>query len=141
MLKHSRYIWLKNERNLTSKQKDHLQQLRYLNLKTTKAYQMMMTFKKLWAQPQEIAKVFLDKWYFWATHSRLKPMIEAAKTIRRHQDGILSWFKSGANNALIESMNSLIQAMKHRAKGYRNVENYISIIYLLLGKLSIDQPT
>lgn len=141
MLKHSRYIWLKNERNLTMKQKDRLQQLRYLNLKTAKAYQMMLTFKELWAQPKEAAKAFLDKWYFWATHSRLKPMIDAARTIRRHQDGILSWFESGVNNALIESMNSLIQAMKRRAKGYRNVENYISMIYLLLGKLSFDLPT
>lgn len=141
LLKQSRYIWLKNERNLTSKQKSLLEQLRYLNLKTAKAYRMMMTFKELWTQPQEIAKMFLDKWYFWATHSRLQPMIDVAKTIRRHQDGILSWFKSGANNALLESMNSLIQAMKRRAKGYRNVENYISIIYLLLGKLSFDLPT
>lgn len=141
MLKHSRYIWLKNEGNLTSKQKDRLQQLRYLNLKTAKAYQMMLTFKELWIQPKANAQVFLNKWYFWITHSRLKPMIDAAKTIRRHQTGILSWFDSGANNALIESMNSLIQAMKRRAKGYRNVENYISMIYLLLGKLSFDLPT
>uniref|UniRef100_UPI003558F33C transposase n=1 Tax=Alicyclobacillus tolerans TaxID=90970 RepID=UPI003558F33C len=67
-------------------------------------------------------------------------MIDAAKTIRRHQNGILSWFDR-VNNALIESMNSLSQAMKRRAKGYRNVENYISMIYLLLGKLSFDIPT
>lgn len=141
ILKHSRYIWLKNEHNLTSKQKDRLHALRDLNLKTAKAYQMMLTFKALWIQPKPLAKAFLDKWYFWATHSRLKPMIDAAKTIRRHQAGILSWFDSRVNNALIESMNSLIQAMKRRAKGYRNVENYISMIYLLLGKLSFDLPT
>ena len=85
---------------------------------------MMLTFKALWIQPKPLTKAFLDKWYFWATHSRLKPMIDAAKTIRRHQAGILSWFDSRVNNALIESLNSLIQAMKRRAKGYRNVELY-----------------
>jgi hypothetical protein len=24
---------------------------------------------------------FFDRWYFWATHSRLKPMIEVARTL------------------------------------------------------------
>uniref|UniRef100_UPI003556939C transposase n=1 Tax=Alicyclobacillus tolerans TaxID=90970 RepID=UPI003556939C len=67
-----RYIRLKNEHNLTSKQKDRLQVLRHLNLKTARAYQMMLTFKELWIQPKFLAKAFLDKWYFWATHSRLK---------------------------------------------------------------------
>jgi transposase len=27
---------------------------------------------------------FLRKWYFWATHSRLEPMIDAARTVKRH---------------------------------------------------------
>jgi hypothetical protein len=26
----------------------------------------------------------LKSWYFWATHSRLPPMIKAAKTVKRH---------------------------------------------------------
>lgn len=106
-----------------------------------RAYHLQMNFKDLWQQPKVLAKPFLDKWYLWATHARLRPMSEAAKTIRRHQEGILAWFDSHVTNALIESMNSLIQAAKRRAKGYRNVENFISIIYLLLGKLRLDLPT
>jgi len=27
------------------------------------------------------------KWYYWASHSGLVPMIAAAKTIKRHRDG------------------------------------------------------
>lgn len=87
------------------------------NLKTAKAYQIRMNFAQLWDQPKSLAKVFLNKWYFWATHSRLWPVIHAAKTMRQHETGILSWFDTHVNNAIIESMNSLIQAAKHRAKG------------------------
>ncbi|RIV26178.1 hypothetical protein D2Q93_04935 [Alicyclobacillaceae bacterium I2511] len=77
-----------------------------------------------------LANLFLDKWYFWATHCRMKPMIEAAKTIRRHQDGILSWFDTHVTNAMVESLNNLIQDAKRRVKGYRNTENFITIIYV-----------
>ncbi|WP_026961255.1 transposase [Alicyclobacillus herbarius] len=68
-------------------------------------------------------------------------MIQAAKTIRRHQEGILSWFDTYVTNALLENLNGLIQAAKRRARGYRNVDNFITIIYLLLGKLELDLPT
>lgn len=140
-LKRSRYVWLKNPSNLTTKQRDQLSTLSQQNLKTVRAYHLQMNFKELWQQPKALAKLFLDKWYFWATHSRLQPMIQAAKTIRRHQEGILSWFETNVTNALMESMNSLIQAAKRRAKGYRNVDNFITIIYLLLGRLKLDLPT
>ena len=60
----------------------------------------------------------LQKWYFWATHSRLPPMIDAARTIKRHRDGILRWFHSAIANGLIEGINSLVQAAKAKARGY-----------------------
>jgi transposase len=140
-LKRSRYVWLKNPSNLTTAQAETLGTLSKQNLKTVRAYHMLMNFKELWQQPKVFAKPFLDKWYFWATHSRLRPMVQAAKTIRRHQQGILSWFDTNVTNGLIESMNSLIQAAKRRAKGFRNVDNFITIIYLLLGKLKLHLPT
>src|SRR5262249_31059513 len=63
---------------------------------------------------------FLKKWYFWATHSRLGPMIEAAKTIKRHWDGVLRWFESHIANGLIEGLNSLVQAAK-KSEGSRRI--------------------
>lgn len=140
-LKRTRYIWLKNPTNLTANQRAQLSTLSKRNLKTVKAYHLQMNFKELWEQPNELAKPFLDKWYFWATHSRMEPMIEAAKTIRRHQGGILSWFDTHVTNAMAESLNNLIQDAKRRAKGYRNTDNFITIIYLLLGRLNLELPT
>jgi transposase len=35
-------------------------------------------------------------------------MKEAAKTIKKHWDGIFNWFKSVINNGILEGINSLV---------------------------------
>ena len=83
---------------------------------------------------------YLKKWYFWATHSRLTPMIDAARTVKHHWDGILRWFDSRIANGLIEGINSLVQAAKAKARGYRSTRNLKAIVYLLAGKLGLELP-
>jgi len=142
-LKHTRYLWLKNPQRLTARQQDHLQELnpKALNLKTVRAYRIRLAFQEFWQQPPALAERFLKKWYFWATHSRLEPIQEAAGTIKRHWQGILNWFHSLVNNGILEGINSMIQAAKARARGYRTVKNFITMIYLISGKLSFQLPT
>jgi len=141
-LKKSRYIWLKNKDNLTASQRDALGGLSGLNLKTARAYQIRLTFQDFYTQPsREAAEAFLKKWYFWATHSRLPPIAEAARTIKRHWDGVLRWFDSKIANGLIEGINSLVQAAKAKARGYRSIRNLKAIIYMIAGKLDLRLPT
>jgi transposase len=139
----SRYIWLKNQQNLKVPQTELLEQLtiKKLNLKTSRAYHIRLNFQELYQQPAAAAEGFLKKWYFWATHSRLEPIKEAAYTIKRHWDGVLRWFHSKINNGILEGINSLIQAAKARARGYRTKRNLIAMIYLIAGKLNFDLPT
>jgi len=142
ILKKTRYIWLKNESNLTDKQKITLNDLSKLNLKTSKAYQIRLNFQEFFKQPdRESGEAFLNKWYYWATHCQLEPMIKAAKTIKAHWDGILNWFDSHLTSGFIEGMNGLIQAAKSKARGYRSDKNFIAIAYLLGAKLKFDLPT
>jgi transposase len=68
------------------------------------------------------SEAFLKKWYFWATYSRPEPGKEAAYTVKRHWTGILRWFTSKINNGILEGINSLIQAAKARARGYRTAK-------------------
>lgn len=140
-LKHTRYIWLKNKENLKGHQRMALYHKSLQNLKTVKAYQLRLNFQALWQQPAEEAEKFLNEWYNWATHSLLEPMIKAAKTIRKHQVGILEWFQSRLSNGLSEGLNSLIQSTKRRVRGYRSITNFITMIYLTLGKLDLGLPT
>ena len=138
-LKNSRYAWLKNEENLTDKQRKTLIRLKDEDLKTAKAYHLKLTFSKLWEQENaEKAKVFLDDWYYWATHSQIPDMVKAAKTIRQHEQGILRWFTSKVTNGIMEAINGLVQSAKRRARGYRSVKNLKTIIYLIAGGLTLD---
>jgi transposase len=140
-LNKTRYLWLTNPSNLKQRQKIALDSLTRMNLKTARAYQLLLTFQEFWARPQDEAESFLCKWFFWATHSRLEPMRNAAWTIRRHWQGILRWFTSRINNGILEAINGLIQATKARARGYRSNRNLIAMTYLIAGKLQLDLPT
>jgi transposase len=135
----SRYGWLKNPENLTARQWEQFDDLDIVNshLKTARAYQIRLVFQDLFNQPADAAEAFLDKWYFWATHSRIPAIIDVANTIRRHQPGILRWFISGINNGIREGINSLVQAAKAKARGYRSERNLATIIYLIAGKLDL----
>lgn len=140
----TRYVWLKNPANLTANQEQQIQTFDFTRrlLKTTRAYQIRLVFQDLYDQPAEYAEYYLQRWYFWATHSRIQPIIDVAKTIRRHQAGILRWFTSGINNGILEGINSLFQAAKAKARGYRSSRNIATIIYLIAGKLDLScQPT
>jgi transposase len=44
------------------------------------------SFRHFWAYKRGgWGEKHLKRWYFWATHSRLQPIIEAAKAVKRHQ--------------------------------------------------------
>jgi transposase len=77
----------------------------------------------------------------WAKRSRLEPMKDAARSIRRHRDGILAWFDSHIANGPIEGINSLVQAAKAKARGYRSKRTVKAITYLIAGKLDLRLPT
>jgi len=141
-LKKTRYVWLKNETNLSSGQRELRDSLATCNLKTARAYQIRLTFQEFYQQPsRQDAETFLKKWYFWATHSRLQPMIDAAKTVKRHWDGILRWHDTHIANGILEGINSLVQAAKAKARGYRTSHNLKAMIYLIAGKLEILPST
>jgi len=141
LLKGTKYIWLKNYSNLTKKQKEELESLTMskMNIKTTRAYNIRQSFQEIYqAETEEEFITYLNKWYYWATHSRLEPMIKAAKTVKKHWDGVVQWYKSKINNGILEGLNSVIQAAKSKARGYKTFKNYKIIVYLLTGKLDFS---
>jgi transposase len=112
------------------------------NLKTAKAYQMRLTFQEFFTVPdRQSGEAFLQRWYTWVSHSQLEPIIEAAETIKNHWEGILNWLDSHISTGILEGFNSLIQAAKARARGYRTNRNLITMAYLIAGNLNCDLPT
>jgi transposase len=127
---------------LSEKQIEKFLKLKNLNLKTVRAYNVKLTLQDFWdSQNRNEADEYLKKWYFWATHSRLTPVTEAAKTIKKHWDGILNYFDSKITNGILEGINSIVQLQKRTARGFKNVQYFITVIYLKLGKLKFELPT
>ncbi len=103
LLKRTRYIWLKNQYNLTKKQLKRLGSLKDMNLKTVRAYNIKLSLQTFWSiEDKEAAINYLKRWYFRATHSRLEPIIKAAKTIKKHWNGVTNFIDSKVTNGLCQ---------------------------------------
>jgi len=140
-LKGTRYVWLKNEGNHTAEQARTFEQLRSSKLATVRATHIKNVFRDLFERRSVAeAEPMLRRWYFWATHSRIAPVIKAAKTIKKHWAGVLRWFVSEINNGVLEAINGLIQSAKTRARGFRKTRYLITMIYLIAGKLDFRLP-
>jgi transposase len=141
-LKHSRYLWLKNERRLSVEQLTALAELTRMHLKTARAYRLRLAFQEIYNAPSlDWGELIFDRWYGWAIRSRLEPMKKAARTLKQHREGVLRWFDSKIANGLIEGINSLVQAAKAKARGYRSLRNLIAITYLIAGKIDLKLAT
>jgi transposase len=138
-LKGSRYIWLKNPEKLTVRQQNDMKTLSKENRKLAKAYQMKLTFQDIYrsTSDKETADFAIKKWLSWAYRSRLVPIKKFAKMIKAHYSGILRFFSSRLTAGLSEGINSRIQEVKRRAKGFRNIDNFISMVYLECSGLAI----
>ena len=136
LMKHTRYIWLKNPWNLTDKQKSRLSTLERLNLKINRAYLLKEAFRNFWSYSKPgWAEKYLKKWFWWATHSRLKPMRDFAWLIRRHEKNILSYFKVPIHNGSVEGLNNKAKIISHKAYGFRSAKNYILNLYHCMADL------
>ncbi|MCF6266274.1 MAG: ISL3 family transposase [Desulfuromusa sp.] len=135
LLKKTRYLWLRNEGNRTKRQQEHFDSLPKSRLKTARAWRIKTTLQEIYQQCETLteAEDALKRWYGWAIRSRLEPIKEAARTIRRH---FLSWFDGHLNNGGVEGTNSIIQAAKARARGYGTIRHLITMSYLVAGKLT-----
>ena len=141
-LKRSRYVWLKNESNLTAKQREKLTWLTRpsMQLKTTRAARWRDDFNGLYEQPtRDEAERYLRRWCYGAKRSRLGPIKEFVRMVEAHWEGIIAWQDSRLSNGLLEGTNSIVQAAKRRARGYRSKAKMITIIYLIAGKLPLPQ--
>jgi len=104
-------------------------------------FTLALNLQEPWNVKKSLAESYLKRWYFWATHSKLKPVIDIAKTLKAHWNGIVNFFKSPISNGILEALNGLIQSTKTAARGFRSLKYFIAMIYLRLGRLEFNLPT
>jgi transposase len=137
LLKKTRYLWLRRPSNLTAKQRDWLDELLCQPLRTARAYELMLRFDDAYQLDRQAAEPYLRAWSDAVRDTDLEPLHDFADMVDEYWLGITEWWTSKVSNGLLEGLNSLIQATKRRARGYRSTRNYIAMIYLTCGKLDI----
>jgi len=139
LLKRTRYIWLKHPRKLTDDQRLRLAELEKRGgLKTLRAYHLKELFRHFWRYKSKAwAEKYLKKWFWWATHSRLEPMRKFAWMLRRHEAGVLAYFKHRIDNGAVEAMNNCAKSISHRAHGFRSEKAFTLAMLHCLGDLEL----
>jgi transposase len=137
-LKGTKHLWLANEENVPEWRKEEFDAIRGMNLKTGRAWAIKEALRGFWGYSYtKRTEAFFRRWYFWATHSRLGPIVAAAKTLKCHLPNIMTYFKHRLTNATAEGLNSKIQMVKEMACGFRNREHYKTAIYFHCGGLAL----
>jgi len=140
-LKGHKYLFLKNESNLSNRQKQQRNDLLELLPTVGNAYRLKLLFDDFWEMknPQE-AQGFLAYWSDMVKDSGIYPLMKFARTVYAHWHGIANWTQSRLSNGILEGINSKVQLAKRRARGYRNKQNFINMIYFIAGKLKFEYP-
>lgn len=142
MLRKQRYSVLKDESKLTTQQAEFIARLKDSHLKTARAWRFKEAIRDVVRAKADAATTRnrLLGIVSWAQRSRLAPLITFGKTLKTHLDGIVRAIADRRSNAFAEGLNSLIQAAKQRARGFKTATHLIAVIYLIAAKLKHLPP-
>lgn len=137
-----RDMWQYSKENLPQKHRSHFATLRSQDLATGRAWSIKENLRRLWHyRSRTWAEKHWKGWHFWATHSRLAPVIRVARMIRDHLHNVLTYITHRITNAGAEGLNSKIQTIKQMACGFRNKDNFKTAIYFHCGGLNLYPVT
>jgi transposase len=134
----TRYDWLRHPARMEPKDRRAFAALRDSGLKTARAWAlketMMAFFDYRYERP---ARKHFRWWHNWAARSRLQPMIEVGRMLKRRFANIVTYLRHRVTNATSESLNAKIQWVKYTARGFRNKQNFVNAIYFHCGGLNL----
>lgn len=134
----TKYLWLMRPQAMTDAQRATFRGLQRSDLKVARAWALKERFRHFWEYTYRgAAQTFFTRWFWRATHSRLKPMAAVAKLIQRHLPNVLTYLRHRLTNAGLEAVNATIQWVKKTARGFRNVEHFKTAIYFHCGGLDL----
>ena len=134
----TKYDWLKSIDDKRSAEAVAFRHLYQANFKTSRAWALKESFAAFWdyRYPRS-AENYFDSWTGRVMRSRLEPMKDVAKMLRRHREGLLNYTTHRITNAAAEGFNSIIQTIKANARGFRSFENFRTRILFFCGKLDL----
>lgn len=138
-IKHSRFSLLRNPWNLTKKDGEKLRVIQETNRRVYRAYLLKESLRDAFdcLEPRR-AVGKLREWMAWASRSKLRPFVRAARTVRKHFAGVATYLCSRLTNGFTEGTNNMIRMITRRAFGFHSAEALSAMIFLHCGGIQLD---
>ena len=132
VIKGMRFLLLRNYEKLDSKRKSSLECLLEVNQPIALAHAMKEQIRQFWSkQTVKEGARFLAWWIMDTMESGIHELEKAGKTLLRHWQGLVNYFKHPITNAKTEGINNKIKTMKRQAYGFRDMEYFKLRLYSL----------
>lgn len=135
----SRYAILKNEENLTQKQKEKFDLIKSANFEVSKVWHIRENFKELFGlyNEENSAMALLANWAEDSFMQNIKEVNKVILMFLNHIKGVVNALITNINNAMAERLNGKIQEIKSVSRGYRTFLNFRSAILFFHGGLNL----
>jgi len=137
-LKGLRWALLKDRQALPDNQRADLDALiaQATTKRTARAWLYREQLREILDRKQiNVVSAMLAQWCTNVMRSKVEPMKDVARMIRKHFDGIVAWTQTRQTNGFIEALNGLFQAAKRKARGFTRFATMRTVLFLIAGKL------
>lgn len=140
--KGARWALLKNPIDLTEDQNGTLRQIKRSGGALWRAYQLKESLRAVFAGDLDPAdtNIMLDRWCAKAQRSRIPEFVKAARTIRKHRDGINAAIDHGLSNGRQEGLNNKVRLIIRRAYGFHSAKAALATVMLACGPVNLELP-
>ena len=134
-IKGSRWVLLMGSEHLSGKprrkgepsERERLEAALEFNKPLATAYYLKEDLRMLWLfSDRKSGKSWLRTWIKEAEASGIGEMAKMARTLREHEDGILSYFRHGITSGPMEGMNNKVRTLMKSTYGIRD-EEYLDL--------------
>jgi transposase len=140
--KGARWALLKNPDTLTEDQAATLAEIKRSGGILWRAYQLKEALRAIFAGDLDPITVteLLDRWCSRAQRSRIPEFVKAARTIRKHREGIDAAIERGLSNGRHEGLNNKVRLIINRAYGFHSADAALALIMLTCGPVTLELP-
>lgn len=121
-LNKSKYALLKNEKDLTEKQKDKLEEVKKVSPTLAKMHELKEEFRDIFETNHNWVEGLLSL-ADWLRNSK-EYFPKSFGTIRRWLGEIIAYFDSRTTQGVVEGINNKLKLIKRRGYGFRNFDNF-----------------
>jgi transposase len=130
----------KDERKLTPGQRGTLAQLAVTNQPLYKGYLIKEQIRESIKVKGDEGKKLMRGVTAWAHRCRIPEFTALARTLSRYQDSIFATLDGGPSNGRAEALNSQVNALITRARGFRSATALMNMILFVHGGICPDSP-